>query len=152
VTRHIEREDGAVDDVERETLQPRHQVDRLAIDGCEPVDQYAGLRDDLLRQQLHRPRRKGRRRLVPLLPPVVTTGAEEQALSKHRPQDPLHRRGAGISLPHSRSRRAGSPRRIAAGCDGARGSSGRRSSNAAAGKAAKASPRSAPVIARHDSG
>jgi hypothetical protein len=84
VSPHIEREDRATDDLQREPLKERHQVDRT-VDRGQTIGQSIGYRDNLPRQEVSRPRRERGRHLAPLLPPIAA-GAEKQPTLEHRPQ------------------------------------------------------------------
>ena len=97
VPRHVEREDRAADDIEGETLEARHEVDPLPIAIGEIGGEGTGGGDHLRCQHVHHARRKGRRHLAPLAPPIVAR-AEEQAAPEHRAQHPVHGREPRVVL------------------------------------------------------
>ena len=84
VSPHIEREDRATDDLQREPLKERHQVDRT-VDRGQTIGKSIGYRDNLPRQEVNCPWREGGRHRAPLLLPIVA-GAEKQPTPEHRPQ------------------------------------------------------------------
>jgi len=67
---HVEREDRAADDLQREPLEDRHEIDRT-VNHRESLGQPIRHRDNLPRQEMDRPRRKGGRHRAPLLPPIL---------------------------------------------------------------------------------
>jgi len=72
------------DDLQREPLKERHQVDRT-VDRGQTIGKSIGYRDNLPRQEVNCPWREGGRHRAPLLLPIVA-GAEKQPTPEHRPQ------------------------------------------------------------------